>query len=79
MSQTNNGLKGNRRDPKKVHIFNPYEEGDIVTIKGKDWQIKNDGGWYLTTTGNWRGEHPTIKKIAAMADLIYLIEREADQ
>lgn len=71
-------LTGPRRDPNKVSIFNPYADGDIVSIAGKDWQIKNDGGWYLTSTGNWRGEHPTIKKVAAMTDLIGMIWKEVN-
>ncbi len=72
---SNSALPGNRRDPTKVNVFNPYEDGDVVTIDGKDWQVRNDGGWYLTTTGNWRGEHPEIKKIPAMVDLIRAIEQ----
>lgn len=67
---------GSRRDPAKVTMFNPYEDGDIVTIDGQDWTVKQDTpGWYLTNTGNWRGTHPTIRNIKAMADLIRGVEQ----
>ena len=67
---------GPRRDPAKVSMFNPYEDGDIVTINGQDWTVKQDTpGWYLTTTGNWRGQHPTIRNVKAMADLIREVEQ----
>lgn len=69
---------GARRDPAKVSMFNPYEDGDIVTINGQDWTVKQDTpGWYLTTTGNWRGQHPTIRNVKAMADLIRAVEQAA--
>lgn len=69
---------GNRRDPTKVSLMNPYEVGDVVTIDGKDWTVQKDmPGWYLTTTGNWRGQHPTIKGIPAMTDLIREVEQAA--
>jgi hypothetical protein len=49
-----------------------------VAIDGKDWQVQQDmGGWYLTSTGNWRGMHPTIQKIRGMNELIAEIERAA--
>ncbi|TXH46821.1 MAG: hypothetical protein E6Q97_28735 [Desulfurellales bacterium] len=67
---------GTRRDPTKVSMFNPYEDGDIVSIDGQDWTVKQDTpGWYLTNTGNWRGTHPTIRNIKAMADLIREVEQ----
>lgn len=67
-----------RRDPTKVNLANPYEVGDTVTISGQDWTVGNDtSGWYLTTTGNWRGAHPTIRNIQAMTDLIREVERAA--
>lgn len=70
---------GPRRDPAKVSMFNPYEDGDIVTINGQDWTVKQDTpGWYLTTTGNWRGQHPTIRNVKAMADLIREVEQAAN-
>jgi hypothetical protein len=69
---------GARRDPTKVSMFNPYEAGDIVTIDGQDWTVKQDTpGWYLTNTGNWRGQHPTIRNVKAMADLISMVEQAA--
>lgn len=69
---------GTRRDPAKVSMFNPYEDGDIVTIDGQDWTVKQDTpGWYLTNTGNWRGTHPTIRNVKAMADLIRAVEQAA--
>ena len=69
---------GPRRDPAKVSMFAPYEDGDIVTINGQDWTVKQDTpGWYLTTTGNWRGQHPTIRNVKAMADLIRAVEQAA--
>lgn len=69
---------GSRRDPTKVSMFNPYEDGDIVTIDGQDWTVKQDTpGWYLTTTGNWRGQHPTIRNVKAMNDLIAQVEQAA--
>lgn len=69
-------LSGNRRDPTKVSMFAPYEADDIVSLGGKDWQVKSDvNGWYLTDTGNWRGTHPTIKNVKAMSDLIRAIEQ----
>ena len=70
---------GTRRDPTKVSMFNPYSDGDIVTIDGQDWTVKADTpGWYLTTTGNWRGQHPTIRNVKAMADLIREVEQAAE-
>ena len=70
---------GARRDPTKVSMFNPYNDGDIVTIDGQDWTVKTDTpGWYLTTTGNWRGQHPTIRNVKAMADLIREVEQAAE-
>lgn len=70
---------GARRDPAKVSMFNPYNDGDIVTIDGQDWTVKADTpGWYLTTTGNWRGQHPTIRNVKAMADLIREVEQAAE-
>lgn len=73
------GLSGSIRDPLKVNVFNPYEDGDIVVLSGEKWQVRSDmsNGWYLTTTGNWRGTHPTIKGIKAMTELIAAIEKEA--
>lgn len=69
---------GPRRDPTKVSMFHPYEDGDIVAIDGQDWTVKQDTpGWYLTNTGNWRGTHPTIRNIKAMADLIREVEQAA--
>ena len=73
-------LKGPRRDPTTVSMFNPYQVGDIVMIAGQDWQIQQDmPGWYLTNTGNWRGTHPTIQRIRSMADLIREIERASTE
>ena len=73
-------LKGPRRDPTTVSMFNPYYVGDVVTIAGQDWQIQQDmPGWYLTNTGNWRGTHPTIQRIRSMADLIREIERASTE
>lgn len=67
---------GSRRDPAKVSMFAPYEDGDVVSIDGQDWTVKQDTpGWYLTNTGNWRGTHPTIRNIKAMADLIREVEQ----
>ena len=71
-------LTGPRRNPAQVSAFTPYLAGDIVTIDGQDWQVQQDmGGWYLTSTGNWRGMHPTIQKIRGMNELIAEIERAA--
>ncbi|AMO36602.1 PLxRFG domain-containing protein [Thauera humireducens] len=71
-------LSGPRRDPTKVSAFTPYNAGDVVTLDGKDWQVQQDmGGWYLTSTGNWRGMHPTIQKIRGMNELIAEIEQAA--
>lgn len=71
-------LTGPRRNPAQVSAFTPYLAGDIVTIDGRDWQVQQDmGGWYLTSTGNWRGMHPTIQKIRGMNELIAEIERAA--
>ena len=69
-------LTGPRRNPAQVSAFTPYLAGDIVTIDGQDWQVQQDmGGWYLTSTGNWRGMHPTIQRIKAMNDLIREVEQ----
>jgi len=69
-------LEGPRREPTKVSMFNPYQDGDVVTIGGQDWQVKQDmPGWYLTSTGNWRGTHPKIQRIRGMADLIREVEQ----
>lgn len=69
---------GSRRDPTKVSAFNPYIDGDVVTIDGKDWTVKTDTpGWYLTTTGDWRGQHPTLRGIKSMNDLIAQVEKAA--
>lgn len=71
-------LTGPRRNPAQVSAFTPYFAGDVVTIDGQDWQVQQDmGGWYLTSTGNWRGMHPTIQKIRGMNELIAEIERAA--
>lgn len=71
-------LTGPRRNPAQVSAFTPYAAGDIVALDGKDWQVQQDmGGWYLTSTGNWRGMHPTIQKIRGMNELIAEIERAA--
>ena len=71
-------LTGPRRNPTQVSAFVPYAAGDIVAIDGQDWQVQRDmGGWYLTSTGNWRGMHPTIQKIRGMNELIAEIERAA--
>ena len=45
---------GPRRDPTKVSMFNPYEDGDIVTIDGQDWTVNayEQGGcchWWVTS------------------------------
>lgn len=69
---------GSRRDPKAVSMFNPYLDGDVVSIDGQDWTVRQDmPGWYLTNTGNWRGQHPSIHGIKAMADLIREVEQAA--
>lgn len=71
-------LTGPRRNPTQVSAFAPYNAGDIVTIGGQDWQVQQDmGGWYLTSTGNWRGTHPTIQKIRGMNELIAEVEQAA--
>lgn len=71
-------LTNSRRDPRSVTMFNPYLEGDIVTLDGKDWTVRSDmPGWYLTNTGNWRGQHPTIHSIKSMEVLIREIEQAA--
>jgi hypothetical protein len=71
-------LTGPRRNPTQVSAFAPYAAGDIVALDGQDWQVQQDmGGWYLTSTGNWRGMHPTIQKIRGMNELIAEIERAA--
>ena len=71
-------LTGPRRNPAQVSAFTPYLAGDIVTIDGQDWQVQQDmSGWYLTSTGNWRGMHPTIQKIRGMNELIAEIEQAA--
>jgi hypothetical protein len=71
-------LTGPRRNPVQVSAFAPYAAGDIVALDGQDWQVQQDmGGWYLTSTGNWRGMHPTIQKIRGMNELIAEIERAA--
>ncbi len=68
----------NRRDPTKVSAFTPYQDGDIVSIGGQDWTIRQDmPGWYLTNTGDWKGKHPTIRDIKAMNDLIAQVEQAA--
>ncbi|WP_321967000.1 hypothetical protein [Burkholderia cepacia] len=70
------GLKGPRRDPIQVSYFTPYMIGDVVDLGGQEWQVKHDTpGWYLTNTGDWRGEHPTIHHIKSMNDLIAHIEQ----
>ena len=69
---------GTRRDPAKVSMFSPYNIGDVVTINGQDWTVKQDTpGWYITDNGDWRGMHPTIREIRAMSDLIREIEQAA--
>lgn len=69
---------GSRRDPRVVSMLNPYLEGDVVSIDGQDWTVRQDmPGWYLTNTGNWRGQHPTIHGIKDMADLIREVEQAA--
>jgi hypothetical protein len=66
----------NMRDPEKVSMFNPYNDGDSVKIGNTVWYVKGEiSGWYLTNTGNWKGTHPTINKIKSMSDLITLVER----
>ncbi|WP_297360285.1 LPD38 domain-containing protein [Thauera sp.] len=71
-------LAGPRRNPAQVSAFTPYAASDIVDIDGQDWQVQQDmGGWYLTSTGNWRGMHPAIQKIRGMNELIAEIERAA--
>lgn len=72
-------MKGPRRDPTTVNtLAAPYNDGDIVTIDGKDWMVRQDTpGWYLTSDGTWRGTHPTIKGIKAQADLIREVEQAA--
>ena len=73
-------MEGPRRDPALVTMFNPYSNGDIVTIGGKDWMLKQDmPGWYLSSDGTWRGEHPTIKGIKWMQDLIREVEQAAQE
>lgn len=67
-----------RRDPRGVTMFTPYCVGDIAALDGKDWTVRSDmPGWYLTTTGNWRGQHPTIHSVKSMADLIREVEQAA--
>ncbi|HIH2745412.1 TPA: hypothetical protein ACYLN4_001092 [Burkholderia lata] len=74
------GLQGPRRDPTKVSYFVPYLSGDVVDLGGQDWQVKHDTpGWYLTNTGDWKGEHPTIHHINSMNELIYRIEQALNQ
>ncbi|MCA8947832.1 MAG: hypothetical protein KDB29_16475, partial [Planctomycetes bacterium] len=70
-------LEGSRRDPTKVSAFTPYEDGDVVKLSdGAEWQVRQDmAGWYLTSTGNWRGTHPTIQRIKAMNNLIREVEK----
>ncbi|CAE6795638.1 hypothetical protein R70006_05060 [Paraburkholderia domus] len=69
-------LQGPRRDPMQVGYFTPYMIGDVVQLDGEDWQVKHDTpGWYLTNTGTWKGEHPTIHHINSMNELIHCIEQ----
>ncbi|WP_432263128.1 hypothetical protein [Cupriavidus sp. TMH.W2] len=69
-------LQGPRRNPMQVSYFNPYRIGDVVQLDGEDWQVKHDTpGWYLTNTGTWKGEHPTIHRINSMNELIHRIEQ----
>ena len=71
-------ITAHRRDPKVVSIFRPYLGGDVVSIGGQDWTVRQDmQGWYLTATGDWRGQHPNIHGIKAMADLIREVEQAA--
>jgi hypothetical protein len=71
-------LTGPVRDPFKVNFTNPYQDGDIVKIDGKPWQVRNDtAGWYLTDTGNWRGTHPVVRDVKSMNNLIGMVEQQA--
>ena len=71
-------ITAHRRDPKVVSMFCPYLWDDVVSIGGQDWTVRqNMQGWYLTATGDRRGQHPVIHGIKAMADLIREVEQAA--
>jgi len=66
-----------QRDPCQVSMFTPYMDGDIVLIGDKTWIVKSMmSGWALTSTGDYKGIHPFIQNVKAMADLIHFVETE---
>lgn len=72
-----NPVSGTRRDPRIVSFFRPYMVGDVVKLGDKLWAFAQGmQGWYLTDTGDYKGEHPVVRNVHAMIDLIGLVERE---
>jgi hypothetical protein len=71
-------MTGPQRAPFKVNFANPYEDGNIVKLDGKPWQVRSGmNGWYLTDTGNYRGTHPVVRDVKSMSDLIGMVEQQA--